>query len=354
MTPRPLTLVGDGIENPWNARTMLQAAAMFNSPCLFRDRCELAQAWTEAVSAGPSLPVISREALVRDFSPIVAVDNVDGADSVYGFRLAGGTAPAVVVGNERRGLAEDLLTVAHHAVQIPMVSRKLNCLNVAAASAVALYYMSRGGGGKLQLRSQPNKRRPELLLMGAADHVEMGSSIRSGGAFGWVRIFVDDRRGVWFGRDRRIISEGRAAARQQRNPIRVIPMPPGRQYGFAQAYVVTLRSGGVPLHQADLARGPSQVIVVPDETAIDLDREDWTMVAREVKFVQLGVPGKEFAYHYRLIASIALAEAARQVGQQARPGRGWPKRHEPFYDRSLKLLSADQGEIISLEELENY
>jgi tRNA G18 (ribose-2'-O)-methylase SpoU len=354
VTPRQLTLIGDGIENPWNARTMLQAAAMFNGACLFRDRCDLAQAWTETVSARLALPVLSREALVRDFSPIVAVDNVDAADSVYGFRLTGGTAPAVVVGNERRGVAEDLLAAAQHAVQIPMVSRKLNCLNVAAASAVALYYMSRGGGGKLQLRSQPNKRRPEVLLIGAADHVELGSSIRSAGAFGWARIFVDDRQGVWFGCDRRTISEGRAAARQQRNPIRVVPMTVGRQYAFAEAYVVTLRPGDVPLHQADLARGPSQVIVIPDETAIDLEREDWASIARDVKFVQMSVPGKQFDYHYRLIASIALAEAARQVGQQSRPGRGRPKRHEPLYDRSLKLLSEDQGEIVSLEELENY
>ena len=29
MKPAPITLVGDGIENPWNARTMRHAAAMF-------------------------------------------------------------------------------------------------------------------------------------------------------------------------------------------------------------------------------------------------------------------------------------------------------------------------------------
>jgi hypothetical protein len=47
MTPHLITLVGDGIENPRNAQTMLHAAAMFNSPCLFRDRCGLTHDWRE-------------------------------------------------------------------------------------------------------------------------------------------------------------------------------------------------------------------------------------------------------------------------------------------------------------------
>ncbi len=354
MTPTPLTLVGDGIENPWNAQTLLHAAAMFNSPCLFRDRCKLAQAWTETISGEVPLRVVSREELVGHYSPIVAFDNIDGADSVYGFRLGRGTAPAVVLGNERRGLAEDIRPIAHHVVQIPMVSRRLNCLNVAAAGAVALYYLSRGGGGKLQFRSQPNKRRPELLLMGAADHVELGSAIRSAGAFGWGRTFIEDRREVWFGRDRRTISEGRAAARQLRNPIRVAPMPQGRKYAFAEACVVTLGPHGVPLQHADLARGPSQIVIVPDQTAIDLEREDWSRFAGDVRLVHLSVPGKDFPYHYRLVASIALAEVARQVGQQARPSRGRATRREPFYDYSMKLLSDDLGETVFLEDLDNY
>jgi|GEM_PF-1208269 len=355
LTQTPLTLVGDGIENPLNARTMLHAAAMFNSPCRFRDRCNLAAAWTETVSGHSPLPLVFRDELVNHYSPIVAFDNLDGAESVYGFRLGSGTAPAVVLGNERRGLADDIERIAHHRVQIPMVSRKLNCLNVAAAAAVALYYLSRGGGGKLASRSQPNKRRPELLLMGATDHVELGSTVRSAGAFGWGRTFIDDRRGVWFGRDRRTVAEGRAAARQRRNPIRIVPMPQGRKYAFSEACVVTLGSGGgVPLHQADLARGASQVVVVPDHTAIDIDREDWNRIAREVRLVRLSVPGKDFSYHYRLIATIVLAEVARQVGRQARPDRGRAVRHGPLYDHSLKLLSDDQGETVFMEDLDSY
>lgn len=351
MTATPITLVGDGIENPWNARTLLAAAALFGSPCVFRDRCDLARAWQETIAGTPFPPTISPAELAGEYSPIVALDNLPGADSVYGFQVGRGPRPAMVVGNERKGIARDVTAIRHRAVQIPMASRRLNCLNVAAASAVALYYVSRGGGGKLQ--SGGGKRRPEVWLLGAADHVELGSSIRSAGAFGWGRLFVEDREGVWFNRDRATLTEGRAAARSARNPIRVVPASADRGYAFDQACIVTLHRTGIPLHQAQLARGASQVIVIPDETAVDPGREDWHRLARDVRYVHLPVPFPESSYHYRLIASIVLAEVARQVGQAA-PSPARPRRHEPLYDRVLELLSEERGETIDLSELEGY
>src|SRR5207248_2400349 len=120
----------------------------------------------------------------------------------YGFPLKPGPQPALVAGNERCGLARDMRSRVDGAVQIPMLSRRLNCLNVAAASAVALYYLTRGGGPALQTRAHPEQRRPELLMPGAAEHVELGSAIRSAGAFGWERVLVEDRAGIWFGCDR--------------------------------------------------------------------------------------------------------------------------------------------------------
>jgi hypothetical protein len=46
-------LVGDGVENPANARALLDAAAMFAIPCLFRDSRGLAQRWSAEPLAGP-------------------------------------------------------------------------------------------------------------------------------------------------------------------------------------------------------------------------------------------------------------------------------------------------------------
>lgn len=354
MTNERITLVGDGIENPWNAQTLIDAAGMFGGDCLFRDRGELANAWQTTFPAAGSLALTSHEELVHTYAPIIAFDNLNGASAVYGFRMARGGRPAVVVGNERHGLARDMQIVAHHAVQIPLLSRNLNCLNVAAAAAVALYYLSRGGGGQLQSSIHPHKRRPELMMIGTGSHVELGSAIRSAGAFGWERLFVEDRAGVWFGCNRIVRSEGRAAARRGRNPIHVIPTTPDRSYSFGEVCVVTVTGKGTPLHQARLAAGPRQLIAIPDESCLDLSREDWSRLGKKVTFMHVDVPCRDFVYHYRLIATIILAEVARQVGRRLRDAVGRPTRHAPFYDHALDVLSKEQGETVFLEDLECY
>src|SRR5262245_16979557 len=219
----------------------MHAAAMFNSACVFRDRNRLAEARAKQVPAPDALPTIHLAEIAGHYAPIAVLDNVEGAVSIYGFQLGRGAKPLVAVGNERGGLARDFLSIADRAVQIPMVSRKLNCLNVADAAGVALYYMTRGGGGKLVVRGHPDGRRPELMLMGVADHVELGSSIRSAGTFGWSRLMIDDRRRVWFGRDRISTTESRAAARRARNPIRIVPTTAGHRFAFSEVSVVTLQ-----------------------------------------------------------------------------------------------------------------
>jgi hypothetical protein len=99
--------------------------------------------------------------------------------------------------------------------------------------------------------------------------------------------------------------------------------------------------------------GPRSLLVIPDETAVDLDTEPWDRLGARVRFAHLVLPEQTVPYHYRLIASIALAEAARQVGQRERiPGR--PPRAEPLYDRALTLLAAEAGETVDLRELEAY
>ncbi len=348
-----ITLVGDGIENPWNALTMLHAAAMFDAPCVFRDRKGLVASWEEVQPARGSLPLVSYTELADGYSPVVALDNLDGAADVYGYKLPRGPRAALLVGNERRGLAQDVIGLATESVQIPLVSRNLSSLNVAAASAVGLYYLSRGGGGSMQLRAQPERRRPEVLMLGAADHWELGSSIRSAAAFGWERLWVDDRAGVWFGPDRATRSEGRAAARRGRNPSRVIPATLKRLGGFAEVCVITTRHTGVPLHRANLAGGQRQLIVVPDEGAVDPHAEDWRRLGPDVRLVHLELPCEEFTYHYRLIATIALAEIARQVGRRTR-GVTRPPRTAPLYDSALQVLEEKQGEMVYPEDLDTY
>jgi hypothetical protein len=190
--------------------------------------------------------------------------------------------------------------------------------------------------------------------MGARDHIELGSSIRSACAFGWERALVEDRFSAWFGTDRVTRSEARGAARRGHNPIRLIPITQQVRLTYNEVTVVNVQGRGRPLHRTNLARGANQLIVIPDESELRLDGEDWERFGQHIEFTHLDLPGATFVYHYRLIASIAMAEVARQVGQKPRkPGRQ-PREGRLQYDKALQPRMEPQGEIVYLEDLMEY
>jgi len=344
------TLIGDSIENPANALVMKAAAAMFGAACRFRDTKGLNQGASVAQGGEPfmsiepdQIPALHRRA--------VAFDNLPGAAEIYGYQV--GPDFSVMVGNERRGLSYECAKLASDKVQVPMFSRRINCLNVAAASAVALYYLCGTRVGPMAVRGEPNNRRPEVLLLGAGDHVELGSAIRSTAAFGWGRVFIEDRQQVWFGCDRAVRAEGRAAARRGKNEILCIPCATGATHGFARVTIVTTQALGEPVHRVNLARGPSQLVVIPDEKKVEISAEAWLRLGKEVEFVHLQIPATEFQYHYRLMATIALAEISRQVGRRSAI-KVRPAGRPPFYDHRLAHLADAGGQIVSLEDLLEY
>jgi hypothetical protein len=69
-----------------------------------------------------------------------------------------------------------------------------------------------------------------------------------------------------------------------------------------------------------------------------------------VSFARIDVdtPGPQ---PYRLVASIALAEAARQIGLRAARGRG--PRHAG-YERALPIGLPGVGEVLTLDDLMDY
>jgi len=345
------TLVGDGIENPGNAITMMHAAEMYGVVCSFRDTKGLRAHRTIQAELDRQLPVITCSEIAEMHSRIIAFDNLPGAREVYGFNP--GKDFAIVVGNERRGLSHKCRSLSSDAVQIPMLSRQINCLNVAAASAVAIHYLYHVKTGRMVKRHDPAKRRPELLMIGAENHIELGSAIRSATAFGWMRAFVEDRKQVWFGCDRVTRSEGRAAARRSRNRIRLIPCSSDLNHCFPEVVVVTKSRIGVPLHRLHLDRGPRQVVVIPDESGIQLEGEVWERFGREVKFAYVDTKVEDFPYHYRLLATLTMAEISRQVGQRL-PGVRKPRRPAPIYDRALELIAGEVGEDVWLDDLLEY
>jgi len=351
MSNPAVTLVGDGIENPGNALALLDAARMFAAGCRLRDTKDVAASDAVQDALGGQACGITADEIRAMHARIIAFDNISGAKDVYGFRA--GRNFAVVVGNERRGISYQLRELATDAVQIPMRSRRINCLNVAAAAAVALYYLCGAPVRPATARRDPERRRPHVVLMGAGDHVELGSAIRSAAAFGWTRAFIEDRDRVWFGVARAMRSEGRAAARRGRNDIRLIPCSIDTSYGFPDVTVITSERNGVPIHKADLARGPRQLIVIPDEGRIDMAAEACARLGRDVRFAHLDLPSGEGVYRYRLAATIALAEIARQVGVRI-PGVRGPRRPPLTYDRALDRLIEAPGDVVSLAELMDY
>lgn len=345
-------LVGDGLENPVNALAMLDAARMFESSCVFRDRMNLAASWSADQGYGQSIPSIDEDYLEKSYQPLIALDNLKNAQPVFGFQLPANARAGLVAGNERLGISTKVSSSADHALLIPMVSKKVNCINVAAACAVSLYYLSFGLKGKMQIRKDPGSRRPELLVVGGQDHVELGSSIRSAAAFGWTRMFLEDEQCAWFGSNRSQIAESRGAARRSKNSIRVVPTTPDHRFLFREAVVITRGDCGEPLHQLDLARGDQQVIILCDEEKMQANERSWSNVAESIIYGRIHATESEsYKYHFRHFSSIAMAEITRQVGQKAL----WtPSRQQQTYHSALKLLVEEKGEEYLLEELFDY
>ncbi len=355
MTPSQVILIGDSIENPANARVMIAAARMFGVDCAFAHAVAIGEArgndsGDATLYQGDSLPQITLDTAASEYGQVIACDNLPGARELYGFRAK--SRFALLVGNERRGLTHSSRRIATDSLQIPMQSRRINCLNVAAASAVALNYLTRVRVGPMARVGEPASRRPEVLLAAATDHIEMGSAIRSAAAFGWSRLLIDDRHRVWFGVDRIVRSEGRAAARRARNDIRLIPLTEHQIIEVPEVVAVTIGSAGTPLHRVDLARGARQLIVIPDESAGHADPAAMERAGRRLRLARLELPQASFPYHFRLIASLVLAEVARQVGTRVpREGR---RRERPEYLLRLPLALEEAGELVSLDDLGAY
>lgn len=354
MIDRKFTLIGDGVENPHNALAMTEIAAALDAACAFMDRKGLRDATQSAYPEAAPLTCIGPRILTETYNPLIACDTLPEAVDLFGCRPAPGASPAVVVGNERLGLTHAVQARSQQKVRIPMATRGIGSLNVAAAAAIALYVLGRGGG-PMQARRSSAEHRPDLLLMDPNDHAELGCAVRSAAEFGWGRVLIEDRAGVWFGADRQRRAEGRAAARQSKNSIGVIRVEPERRYAYDEAVVIRAAPapGSLPLQRINAARGARQVIVIPDHTAGDLPVEDWSRFGRTLRFAHLGLPSHA-ALRYRALTGIAMAEVARQVGK-ASPGAPPHTDRGPRYERTLDLIGeAEDGEEMSFADLLAY
>ncbi|MFN7972999.1 MAG: TrmH family RNA methyltransferase [Acidobacteriota bacterium] len=309
-----LSFQADGVENPANLARIEGAARLLGGVC-------------------------SSEVL----GELIAVENARGARSIYGRKPLRGDA-TLALGNEKRGLSHRVLSEAAETVAIPTESRTVTTLNVAAAAAVAGWYVLHGSGPQAR-GGQTEKGRPVLLAIGD-DHVEVGSTLRSAAAFGFQDVLLDDRGAGWFDGPSGARREAMAAARRHKNPIRVYEGALDVAARFEQV-VFLLPSGHEGSAQRErLAHGRRQLIVIgggaADLAAMDPER---TRVA------SLGLEPVERP-PLRLVASILLAEISRQVGRRLPPPRR-EVRVPPAYDMALLLepggrsIAVDQSELLA-------
>lgn len=273
---------------------------------------------------------------------LIAVENADSATSVYGRRPLAVDA-TIALGNERRGLSQRLMDTADETVAIPTESPTVKTLNVAAAAAVAGWYLLRGSGPQ-PVAARPALRRPAILLSGD-DHVEVGSSLRSSAAFGFREVLLEDRGAGWFHGPAGVRREARAAARRFKNPLLVRPASVDATRSYEWIILVTRWGPGAPLARVALTRGARQLVVV----GVDPQR----LLAAEsprVTVASLGLQPSE-PVPLRLVASIVLAEIARQVGRRGTPARPW---RGPRFQKALALATVGEGLLLDGDTLLQY
>lgn len=342
-------LIGDSIENPWNRVALGDLAELFGWTAKFCGSKLVQEKSPKSRSLidDEELSYCAMEEIQDAVKTLLCFDTGSRAQSIYGMKKAKLDQLALVVGNERKGIGRELLHAATKLVQVPMVSRRVNSLNVAAAAAVALYYLSKGSA-PVYSRSDPEKHRPDLMILAGDDHIELGSSLRSAAAFGWRQVLLEDPKKIWFDTERARQLESRAAARRSKNKIRIIPSTSTQQHYYDEVVLIRRGPGSPSLARADLARGARQLMILADESTVDLDTLELQRFAKTVKQAHIGFP-KEQGYHFRFGATIALAETARQVGQSKKSGKR--RKDQLRYKRELETRFPEKGMILSLEEL---
>jgi tRNA G18 (ribose-2'-O)-methylase SpoU len=275
---------------------------------------------------------------------LVASENLPDSACVYNYRPPAQTTWGIVVGNEAKGLRRRTLKQADAIVEVPVLSKTINCLNVAAAAAVMLYYLNQPRPLKYETKTLKaiQKRRPDLLLVSGKNPMELGSTLRSACAFGWQRVFLQDRGHCWYECDRMIKSQGRGAARRARNPIRVLPWDNDSQSEYQRLIVATVTPGNRNLWELPLITS-SSLVVLADEAAGSYIPP--ATFQGEILYASLPLISAE-SYFYRQAATIALAELARQLGNPQEPKT--PRRRQSY---RREVVAEETGIILDMEDL---
>ncbi len=135
----------DDISDPGNLGTIFRIAAAFNIDCLILspDSCEVSSPKVIRTSLGAVYQVPFIFCKAENLQKLKA--SVFALDMQGKIPLANFTPPAepfiVALGNETKGLSEEVLQIAKKIISIPMPG-KMESLNVSASAAVLAYILS--------------------------------------------------------------------------------------------------------------------------------------------------------------------------------------------------------------------
>ena len=255
-----LTLIGLDIEGEWNLPLLKNAAELSDAAFRLTNQHKIPAQSSEASFPTTPDPITSVEDLRTEFDCLLACETGKISRSIYGYPAPRGRV-ALLVGNELHGIPRGDLRKVDQVLSIPMKRSQMSSVNVAVAVAVSLYTLSHDLARKGIKPSRMRQSNIDVLIYGADDPSELGSLFRSMWAFGWKRVFLDDRAGIWFVKDRQTILAGRAAARREKNPLAILPADKLSIGSYGAVVVCSDGGSGTPLSRFRVSATERMLIV---------------------------------------------------------------------------------------------
>ncbi len=150
---RHIRLLAHNVRSLWNVGSFFRTSDAFQVECIYLTgytgcppRKEITKTALGAEETVPwekhEDPVSVVQTLKQDGWEIASLELTPDATELGDFKP--GKKVCLLVGHERSGVPEELLTLSDHIVKIPMLGEK-ESLNVAVAAGIALYHVRRQG-----------------------------------------------------------------------------------------------------------------------------------------------------------------------------------------------------------------
>jgi hypothetical protein len=131
----------------------------------------------------------------------------------------------------------------------------------------------------------------------------------------------------------------------------VLPVRSAGDLGFRRVVVAGAYVDGPAIHRVRLT-GRDTVVVIPDESESRGRYQSHLGAATEC--ARVDIPDPSSGYRYRLLASIVIAEAARQAGFGPAGRPRVPARPGLSYESALRRVADGAAEEVGPSDLDAY